>query len=293
MPLPELPVCDASADVVLRVGGGREPAGAGREVHRWELPDGSLWLTISRTAGGYLLWFAEMATFFVSEDGARVRCWPCAWTPEDTLRHLFLDQVMPLVMARRGRTVLHASVVALDCAAVAFAGVSGMGKSTLAGAMVKRGGASLVSDDCLVLEENGGGFETVPSYPGLRLWPDVVAAVSGAENGVSRVCHYSRKARVELGFSGARLPLRRIYLLERGEDGVSAARVAGLDAMMAVVKSSYVLDPEDREELGRQFASAGRIAGMGLCSRLSYPRELERLGEVCAAVSRDARAFGG
>ena len=45
--------------------------------------------------------------------------------PEVTVRHLFLDQVIPLVLSRREPIVLHASAVQTAHSVIAFAGKSG------------------------------------------------------------------------------------------------------------------------------------------------------------------------
>ncbi|MGC9973685.1 MAG: hypothetical protein ABSE56_24205, partial [Bryobacteraceae bacterium] len=56
--LPELPPSDRpDSDVVLRASKRQPPLPVGEPIHRWELPDGYLWLSFSRHAGGYLLEF--------------------------------------------------------------------------------------------------------------------------------------------------------------------------------------------------------------------------------------------
>jgi hypothetical protein len=288
--LPELPPSNRSdSDVVLRVSKRQPPLPVGEPIHRWELPDGYLWLSFSRHAGGYLLEFPGLATFFVADDVKTVRCWPHPGTPPKTIRHLFLDQVMPLILGRMGRAVLHASAVAIPDGAVAFAGEAGRGKSTLAGAFVNRG-ASLLTDDCLLLHETDGAFHVVPSYPGLRLWPDVVPALAGGSGALPRVCHYSRKGRLQraLPFASQPLPLRRLYLLADSADGISIAPLTPRDALIELVKCSYVLDVTDHSALKLQFETLSRVAALCLVCRLAYPRDLARLPELHAAITRHA-----
>ena len=97
------------------------------------------------------------------------------------MRHLLLDQVMPLVLSR-DRLVLHASAVATPAGAAAFIGFTGAGKSTLA-ASLSAAGFPILSDDCLVIERDGRGFLARPFYPGARLWPDSVHAVGANVEG--------------------------------------------------------------------------------------------------------------
>ncbi|HEV2689053.1 MAG TPA: hypothetical protein VGV35_10870, partial [Bryobacteraceae bacterium] len=151
VPLPELP--GASSDTpeccfeILPAGAGY--SGDFRWLHhrRFADEDEDPWLSISRLGTDYLLRFPTQADFLVSCDGKQVRCRPLPETPESTVRHLFLDQVMPLLLSRREPLVLHASAVLTKNGAVAFAGLSGQGKSTLAAALA-RGGNPLLCDDC-------------------------------------------------------------------------------------------------------------------------------------------------
>ena len=153
MAFPELKPSD-NPDCGLRfvMSAQRAPAPSGEPIQQWELPEGCVWLSMSRVEGGYQLRFPGLATFHVSARAETVRCWPHPGTPGNTVRHLFLDQVMPLVLSLAGRTVLHASAVSTGNGAIAFSGESGRGKSTLAGAFVNHG-ASLMTDDCLLLDD--------------------------------------------------------------------------------------------------------------------------------------------
>ena len=289
--LPELPDSDRpDPDIVFRVTSRQPPAAIGEPLHRWESADGALWLTISRCLGGYVLQFPDLATFFLAEDAKSLRCRPHPGTPTGSIRHLLLDQVMPLVLSRMGRVVLHGSAVATAGGVLAFAGESGQGKSTVADAFVRHG-AELVSDDCLLLDEAGGAFRLVPSYPGLRLWPDVARAVPRGAVAVP-VCHYSRKERLHQAIPFVREPraLRRLYLLANPADDISIAPIAPRDALIELVKSSFVLDITDPVSLRLSFETLSRLAALGLVYRLSYPHDLARLPELHAAIMRHAAA---
>src|SRR3954447_18430377 len=119
--------------------------------HEWRGRRGPRWLSIGRLPRGtrraYLLRFPELADFEVSADARRIVARPAAGLPVDTLRHLLIDQVLPLVTSRHGRLSLHASAVHLPgIGAIAFVGDAGRGKSTLAAALALAG-ARVVADD--------------------------------------------------------------------------------------------------------------------------------------------------
>lgn len=288
--LPELlPSNRRGSDISFRVSNRQPPSPVGDPIHRWELPEGCLWLSISRHKTGYLLQFPDLATFLVAADAKTVRCWPHPGTPPSSIRHLFLDQVMPLVLNRMGKAVLHASAVATVDGAIAFTGRGGQGKSTLAGAFVNHG-ASLLSDDCLVLHHTDGAFHVVPSYPGLRLWPDVVQALARDSPVLPPVCHYSLKGRLQHGlpFASRPLPLRRLYLLATPADGISVVPLTPADALIELAKLSFVLDVADPDSLKLQFETLSRLALRHFVYRLSYPHDLARLPELYAAVTHHA-----
>ena len=82
-----------------------------------------------------------------------------------------LRQVAPTVAACFERLTLHASAVGIDGRIVAFVGESGVGKSTLAWALVKAG-ADPVSDDLLPIR-----FDASTAYVPTPFGPSPIAAV--------------------------------------------------------------------------------------------------------------------
>jgi len=275
----------------------RTPGPASIEwFHQWRLPDGPLWLGLGRLGQEYLLRFPDLADFFVSSDGSAVRCQPVPGIPLETIRHLLLDQVIPLVLSQRGRLVLHASAVKVASGGVAFLGMTGEGKSTLT-ASFSQDRFPLLTDDCLVVDDTGGEFLGIPSYPGLRLWPEVIAALFEPEPRLAPVAHYTRKRRLgkesdRLLFCSDPVPLRRLYVLApapgRGEpNAVTITPLSPRDTMMELVQYTYCLDIADREQLRRGFESLGRAAASRPLCRLTFPRDLSFLPAVRAAILQD------
>lgn len=243
-----------------------------------------------------------LADFLVEGGGRSVRCLPAEGIPPETLRHLFLDTVLPCVLAHRGRLVLHGAAVGAAAGAVAFVGDSGAGKSTLAAAFAARG-HPCVGDDALLVEEAGGAVRVVPAYPGLRLWPDSPALPgppgAAGSPGPVPVAHYSDKLRLGLadaGFSPAEgpLPLRRLLLLPLpGARRAPAVRVDPLprrEALVALVERSFFLDPADPARMEGEFLRMASSPLLGLVRGLSYPLGGEHLGSVIDAVLAEAGA---
>lgn len=116
------------------------------------LPGGELWLLFAKMDGGYLLRFHELVDFFVSDNGKNILYVSKDETPLNTIQHLLLNQVIPLVINLRGSEALHASSVSAQRRTIAFIGSTGSGKSTLAGSFLSAG-HPLMSDDCLAVLE--------------------------------------------------------------------------------------------------------------------------------------------
>lgn len=264
-------------------------------LHTWSQQDGSPWLLLGRLASGYLLRFPELADFSVSADARVICCCAGPDTPESTIRHLLLDQVMPLLLSREGHLVLHGSAVSTPEGAIAFVGKTGSGKSTLA-ASFSRDGIAVLTDDCLLLREENGHLTAIPSYPGVRLWPETADAMFGEDSSLAEVAHYTEKKRADenagVGFCRRPAVLRRVYFLAPPEEGepvpeISIEVLSARDAAIELVKFTYLIDVTDRDRLRQEFHRLSRVAVQPLFSRLVLPHDLARLGEVRQAILDD------
>jgi hypothetical protein len=258
-------------------------------------PEGEVRLALGRFDAGYILRFPGLADFRISPAGDRIDCRAARGVSTAELRHLLLNQVLPLVLSHQGEAVLHASAVSTDRGAVAFAGATGRGKSTLA-AFFARHGAPAITDDCLVLGERGGGLGVHAGYPELRLDGPARDAFRSGQADASGSGAEEEKRGVTLGpgdFAAGPgpFPLRRIYLLDAPEstppDGIAITRPTPREALLFLVAHAFKLDIADRRTLTREFALFGRLAATPLCRRLAFPRDLSHLPGVLDAVSRD------
>ncbi len=294
--LPELPRATGTPSYVFTLSARARDARPLHWFHHWQASGNRRWLSFARTPAGYLLRFPRLADFEVLRERrgtfSRIRARPRRALPIETARHLFLDQVWPLVLSGGGRLVIHASAVVLpDGRAVAFAGPAGAGKSSLAAAMISAG-CRLVTDDCLLLEPRGGRWRAVPSYPGLRLWPDMLARFAGGGRGGTGVAHYTSKRRLAgaMPFARRAAPLAAMYLVRRRAAGakVAVTPLAGAAALMELVPFTYLLDFGAREALARSFAELAALTTAVPILGLDVPHAPRRLGEVTALLMQPA-----
>ena len=256
--------------------------------HTWNTLDGGTWAEFHRTDLGYLLRFPDLADFLVSQDGQQVTCLPAPEVTEDTSRHLFLNQVLPLALAKQGKLVLHASAVEVGNYAVAFMGESGRGKSTLAASFATNG-FRFLTDDGLVLERGNAGYQANPSHPSIRLWDDSQQALIAPEVPTAPPVQFTSKSRFLAGedikFCNQPRPLQRIYFLGPGSSPhLTFERVKPAEALIELVKHSFLLDIEERDMLAAQFDELSNVVKQPICYRLDYPRRYEDLALIRQAI---------
>ena len=262
--------------------------------HRWSFPDGTVWTSFHRCGDGYLLRFPALADFQVSRDGCSVIAWPTADTSHSTVEHLYLNQVLPLALSRQGQLVLHASAVELGDSGVAFMGESGRGKSTLA-ASFATSGSRFLTDDGLQLNWLDERCLITPSHPSVRLWEDSQDALIDHRVARAPAVEYTNKIRLLAGdqftFCAETRQLRRVYFLGDGSAPTLAiATMTPAEALMALVKNSFLLDIEEQQLLAWHFEEMVRLAALPIYFHLDYPRRYEDLPQVRAAIIEHATA---
>jgi hypothetical protein len=275
LPWPAAPAADARRPVTVAV--------TDREtlVAQWSgTSEGPTWdttfpggrrVTVERgVAGDQLFRYAERDHFLISADARSIRCDPAQRDEPSWLRFL-LDTVLWWTALANGLHVLHAGAVEIDGGVVGVLSASGGGKSTLAGALLL-GGATLVSDDVLVLEAG----DELTAHPGpplmnlpatrddLRALGRPIATLSEGDEEV-----WTAIDRVALG----PLPVRALFVYTRGHGlplGVASMRPTVLD----LTPHAWAI-PDDMGATRRRFALladvAERVPVFGLTAGATEP----------------------
>ena len=264
--------------------------------HTWTFPDGTLWTAFYRTNDGYLLRFPDLADFQVSADALHVTGFPVPEVSDATVQHLYLNQVLPLVLSKQGKLVFHASAVEVAGGALAFAAESGRGKSTLAASFAVSG-FRFLTDDGLVVEPTADGHRILPSHPSIRLWEDSEVALVAPGVRTAPALPFTPKSRFlagdEIRFCDQPRPLRRVYFLGNGKVVTLAfQRLSAAEALVEWVKHSFLLDVEEKPRLASHFDQVAKLANQPIHYRLDYPRRFEDLACVRAAIVEHAQSEG-
>ncbi len=248
-------------------------------------------MLIGHTADGFRIRFPRLADFEVSASGTAIVACPSENVSPSTLRHLLLDQVIPLGLSQNNCWVLHSSAV-LDPAgrALMFAAPSGYGKSTLAGVLAKAGGR-LMSDDGNMLKSMGGRLHCIPGYTGVRLCSDSASELFGIDAPASDFAQYSEKVRLaladnQINVNNAPVPLSRVYCLTPPDDSeqIVISPLPAREAFIELVKYSFTLDVRNPLRLRTNFQHFADMATLPIYFRLQFPRQWNALPHVVRAI---------
>jgi hypothetical protein len=198
--------------------------------------------------------YGARALFHLSADRRVLRCAPTDGDDRSWQRVL-LDTVLWTTSLLRGFELLHASAVETSAGVVAFAAISGAGKTSLAAEHVRRG-ARLFCDDILALDDPDGQVVGYPGPPLMNL-PHSLPADSLGEADV--IAHFDDEQWVHLKTpSPAVQPLAAVVLVDRrsGEQ----ARCAAIEATSLSVLPHAVGYPPVGERARRRFELLGTLA---------------------------------
>jgi len=248
-------------------------------------------LTIRVVGSSFLLTYAEGGTFLVDASGSAVDAW---WEPPltdaDAVDYL-LGSVLAFVLRLRGTVPLHASAIVVDERAIVFAGSPGAGKSTTAAAFALLG-YPVLSDDIVVIADEGGVMMAHPSHGHLSVWPDTAQGLFAKESLPQHSPMYA-KHRVDLIERGYRFRERAvaidtICMLGRRSPGSHEPTLRQLHphaAFVALVGQTYSNYLLDRTMRGREFDLLGRTVSAVKVAELSLGDRLEDLVPSCQALA--------
>jgi hypothetical protein len=215
---------------------------------------------------GYLLWTRDFGRVLISADGMELLCEPDP--ANEDWASIIAAQALPLAATVRGMEVLHASGVVLGEKAVLITGPPGAGKSSLAAALVRRGG-QLLSDDAVALQLSD---RTLLAYPGSTLLQLRAAEderlVRGERAALGRPTRFADgKQRYLTAGTQDSAELGALLLLERSALEPAIERVTAVDPF-ELLASTFNLSVRTPARLERQLDVMSAIASAGLVYRL-------------------------
>ncbi len=209
------------------------------------------------------------------------------WSPpqtfEDTCTYL-TGPILGFVLQIQQRVCLHASTVAIGASAVAFVGPNGMGKSTLAAALLRRG-ARIIAEDVAAIEQQADGFVVHLGPRAIRLWNPSVTALYGRPDALPPISKHWEKRYLPLDAPEQPRPatLTALYILEAApaDAPLSSTLLPPSQAIVRLLANIYpgwLPLPEARVttlDALTQLVTAIPV------SCLSIPHSFSRLDEAC------------
>ncbi|MFQ5946352.1 MAG: hypothetical protein ACE5NC_08900 [Anaerolineae bacterium] len=248
-----------------------------------------------RDGSDYLRW-SGLFEFLVSPDGRRIACHSLTRASAEAFHAYLLGQVLSFALIKQGIEPLHSTAMVIDGEAVGFVGDTGYGKSSL-GAAFLQAGHSLLTDDLLVLKDEGNRFVAYPGPPRIKLFPGIARSLLGERVTGTPMNNQTPKLVIPLDQNGTLLPqgafpLKAMYVLtpppasSRGHR-ITIRLLSPRRAFVELLKNTFNTMVVDRERLRGQFNLAARLASKLPVKSLSYPRRLDRLPEVHEAIQSD------
>jgi hypothetical protein len=280
--IPELPQSkNVKAGFLFRLDSAQPLLKAPVWLHHWLSPGGEILLSYCKQGSYHWLHFPDLADFHIAANAKEISCYSLSGVPQETIRHLLLDQVLPRCLAHQGKIMVHASAVQLEQGLLLFIGDSGTGKSTLAGDFHQMG-QPVVSDDCLWVKENKERIWAVPTYGGLRLWEDSLEALFPSEQDTLPMAHYSSKKRVPLAGQdfpefGEGYPVLAVIILAPPDQvshrEIILERLSRRETFITLLKQTFQLDVTDLDRMTRHVQKLERIIPRLPTFRLTIPRD--------------------
>jgi hypothetical protein len=308
VPLPLPPVQSAgpaAADTVIRLGRAPDaPAPDGpRVLCRTCAVHGDV-LTVHRGPGGAWIWHQGVGTFHVSPDARQVDVFAEPEADPRAIGHLLIQPVLLFVRHRLGVPSLHAGAVATSDGGVAFVGPSRQGKSTLTAAFMRRG-ATLVTDDALLLKLRDGTVYGAPGPAFMKVWRETAEHALELDHPAELPDLMDQFEKKMLALQGryaqvqSPVPLRAVYVLARydaqaaGRADITIEPLSGRETLAALLlygsNREYLLPAEEAAFLPT-YAALARQAPVKV---LRYPSGFEHLDAVHARLQADLQRMGG
>jgi hypothetical protein len=280
IPLPELSGGEGKPDVTIRYG----PVPT---LLQGAAESGSFY----QAAPGSILLLVDGVARYLVTDGKQIIIQREPDSSHEEVTLFLLGCAFAPLLQQRGLLPLHCSGIVAQGGCIAFVGHSGIGKSSLAGAFLKRG-YPILTDDILVISlVSDGTPQAYPGYPQLKLWPDTISKMGENQQFLLPISpgidKFRRPIREE--FYKDALPLKRLYVL-----GISDARqievvpMGGSAKVTAIIRNTYHLG--FLKGLGKgpeHFRQCNALAERLTARKVTRPREPYLLEELADALEAD------
>jgi hypothetical protein len=224
-------------------------------------------------AGEFLLKLEDVGKYLVLR-GEEIIIERAPGVPDNEVRLFLLGSAMAALLHQRGLLPLHACAVEVNGGAAVFLGPSGIGKSSLAEALRRRGYRVLADDVAAISVSPSGTTLVQPAYPQLKLWADALNEQGTDPAGLPVIRAGMEKYGVPVkDFCPQPRPLKWVYELTIGiSPALELTPLTGVEKITVLMHHTYRSQLLARDlERRRHFQQCGRAARQCQVSRLARP----------------------
>lgn len=235
------------------------------------------------------------ANFWFPLMGCCILCAPDASATLESFQVYLLGQALSYALVKNGFEPLHATAIETNGEAAAFLGSSGYGKSTLAACFLAAG-HELITDDLLLLKPGLQGLEAYPGPARIKLFPRVARRFFRKWDDVAMNL-FTQKRVIPFSHSTVRpLLLRVIYCIAPPRENrctrkIDIVPLSAREAFFSLVQHTFNNVLVDPGRLQRQIRENTRLVSSIPIKKLSYPRDLDQLPAVRAAILADVQTL--
>ena len=278
LPFDSLPAPVQDADVTVRLGD--IPA---------ELPGSDVVRKVRWQArpGVFLIKVEGVARYLV-EGGRDITVAPLGGDDAD-IAAFFANALFAVLLQQRGVLTLHSSSVATGAGAALLLGESGVGKSSLAAALVERG-FPLIADDVTGLVADADGRVTaLPGFASLRLWADTLDEMRWRGRGESKMRQSMDKYWMPVERARATpLPVHAAFVLKANGSNVDIDPMPERDAFSLLWRNTHrarAMGAIGKTQTRfRTVAAMAQRVPVAVATRPRHPFLLDALADRVAAL---------
>lgn len=189
----------------------------------------------------FLLHIQGIARYCI-QDGCRITITPENGADEDEVLLFLMGSAMGALLHQRNVLVLHAGAIMVNGRGRIFLGPSGIGKSTLAAGLYKRGYPFLTDDVCAITLIDGI-ITVIPGFPLLKLCTDVLDRLETERKGLKCIRGPQGFEKYFLPVDHIQdtpVPLEAVYGLETAEvEKIIITRMKGVEKINLLIANTY------------------------------------------------------
>jgi hypothetical protein len=230
----------------------------------------------------------DSVAHYLVQNGSEIIVEQAPGSDESEMRLFLLGSCLGALLHQRGILALHASAIQTPQGAVLFAGRSGVGKSTLLSAFLRRGYGMLADDIAGLVQDASGQVMVLPAYPNTKLWHDAAEHLEHPVDTLPRIRPQLAKYHIPVGeqFSPTPARLSHVYILAAvNKTEMALTPLEKFGAFRALVNHTYrklFLDGLGQRQPHFQMASAAASqAAVAVVERPDKPHYLlEELADM-------------